>query len=163
MAADRPEDKQPLEQVNAKDDAAGQALEKMSAAAREGSAFSGNDKASKLPDCCEKALGLKSAGEVQAYVDGLQMQGKAVLPEVDKRGREAGLNASEQQQLTKTVAESMTREQNIHELNRSLGNIGRLTGATFENSNLGQLGKEGAESLMTAMRKAVEDFGKKAE
>lgn len=158
--ADRPEDKQPLE--NAKDNAAGDALEKMSAAAREG-ALSGSDRAQKLPDCCEKALGLKSVGELRHEVDDMQKAGKAVLPEINKRGQEAGLNPAEQQQLTKTVLENMTREQNMTEINRSVGAIGKRLGVSFESGNLGNLDAVGANSLMSAMRKAVEDFTKKTE
>ena len=162
MAAERPEEQRPLEQNNAREDEAGQALEKMSAAAREGSAFTSSDKSSKLPDCCEQALGLRSTGELQAYVDGLQKDGKGVLTEVAKRGKEAGLDEAQQAQLAKTVTENMTRDQNINELNRIFGKFQSTTGAKFE-TNLGTLDQKGAENLMATLRKAVEDLGKKAE
>jgi len=158
---DRPEDRQPLENVNAKDDSTSEALRE---AARDGATGS-YDKASKLPDVCEKGLGCRTLNELHSTVDAIQDQRRPVLPEVEKRGTAAGLNSKEVENLSQTVKDNMTYAQNVRELDRCMANICKLSGNGHEyvSPNFSDLDKDGVQQLFGSLNKIVSDYTKRME
>mgnify|MGYP003386791095 CR=1 FL=1 len=117
-----------------------------------------NQVSQKLPDIVKDALGLNSVNEVRAYVDGLQNDGKRVIPTIEETGKDLKLSTEQISKLSGSVVNAMTREQNSTELNRSFSNIAKIAGGSYETRDLSNLDSEGAAKLMDALAKTIGDF-----